>query len=157
MPQGGPDGTTPSGRAALLSSLRIKAGAGASAPSEGRAAMLARLKASQSSSSLGMRREESAPSSSPSAGCSQTPARDLEQDLEGETPGVEGVSPPADTGQPPSPVGEGGERVQVLTGALETMKMGEGSAPPVVRKGEAGATIKLSANYIRLELLDENR
>ena len=149
------------GRAALLNTLKIKAAAGAlaaGAPSEGRAALLARLKTSQASSSLGMRRsEESAPTSSPRT-TSPSGAGDGEEVPDVATPpdGAAGdvVSPPGG-GKPPSPVTED-ERVTKMTGGLEFLKLGEGaSAPPVVRRGEAGAEVKLSANYIRLELAED--
>ena len=43
-----------------------------------------------------------------------------------------------------------------MTGGLEMLKMGEqADSAPVVRKGEAGTAVKLSANYIRLELANE--
>ena len=67
------------------------------------------------------------------------------------------ITPPGE-GKPPSPLGDGDskDRVTRMTGGLETLKMGEQTdSAPVVRKGEAGTTIKLSANYIRLELAPE--
>ncbi len=70
----------------------------------------------------------------------------------------EGRESPPDDGKPPSPVAAAGEedRVTRMTGGLETLKMGEqADAPPVVRKGTAGAAIRLSANYIRLELAED--
>ena len=46
--------------------------------------------------------------------------------------------------------------VTQMTGGLEWLKMGEkADAPPVVMKGSAGTTAKLGTNYIRLELAQD--
>ena len=121
--------------------------------------MLARLKASQASSSLGMRRsEESAPTSSPRT-TSPSGTGDGEEVPQVATPpdsaAVDVVSPAGGSGKPPSPVTEE-ERVTKMTGGLEFLKLGEGAEnPPVVRRGEAGVPVKLSTNYIRLELAED--
>ena len=154
----------------------MKAGLGVPAPSEGRAAVLARLAASQAGSSLWMRREQSlqlqalasastssprsssplAPHSSPLAPPS-SPQGVLSPPEAILSPPKGRMSPP-DDGKPPSPVAAAVEEDKVtrMTGRLETLKMGEqADAAPVVRKGTAGAAIKLSANYIRLELAED--
>jgi len=133
----------PSGRAALLATLKVKSASEAGpGQAEVRAAMLERLKAKSVQQSVGMRRSgtsgTSAPSSSP--------------------PG--GSPPPSAAGEPPPQLEEvevGAEaRVTRMTGGLESLRLGEGAdQPPVVRRGEGGAPIKLSANYIRLELAED--
>ena len=147
----------------------MKAGLGVPAPSEGRAAVLARLAASQAGSSLWMRREQSlqlqalasASTSSPRSSSPLAPPSSPQGVLSPPeailSPPKGRESPPHD-GKPPSPVAAAVEEDKVprMTGGLETLKMGEqADAPPVVRKGTAGAAIKLSANYIRLELAED--
>ena len=114
--------------------------------------MLARLRSSMAARSLGTHQEESSvPSSSTSPSVSLSVC---EEEQVGAPPQV---SPPGGPGKPPSPLAaEGG--VTRMIGGLEFMKMGERSEElPVVRKGEAGAPVKLLTNYIRLELEDCQR
>ena len=81
----------------------------------------------------------------------------------GTTPSAPLTSPPPSTSPAPSISGDapphpapGEDTVSQMTGGLENLRLGESSdQAPVVWRGEAGAAIKLSTNYIRLELAQE--
>ena len=164
-----PGPAVPSGRAALLATLRERernkqsreaaphppasALGSPAAPStgplpsglEGRARLLEtlRVKSRQQQQQAPASSGVSAPTSSPPASTTSPSA---------------GESLALDTGFPVPPsreekVVEEERGVTQMTGGLEWLKMGEkADAPPVVMKGSAGTTSKLGTNYIRLEL-----
>ena len=135
LPFRGPLPPGPEGRARLLETLRVKQQQ--QTPTD-RARAISKL--GEKSPSTGV----SAPSSSPPAStASPSAGESLVLELE-TTLHERGGSVEEERG------------VTQMTGGLEWLKMGEkADAPPVVMKGSAGTTAKLSTNYIRLELAQD--
>jgi len=141
--------STPSvGRAALLEKLKIKGAAssivGSSSAAAGRAQLLASLRGGASVVGSGSGQSHGGTTSPGTVGTAQTP------------PG--GVSSPP-PGQAVSPTAVAAVSPTSLTRPMQGLALQEegagGGGDPVVRKGTAGKTVKLTANYVRLEVEGE--
>jgi len=131
----------PVGRAALLEKLKIKgastAGSSVAAPSAGgRAQLLASLKAG--SSIVG---------SSSGGGGTTSPGTEATRASPGR------ISPPAEQSVSPTAVAAGSP--SSLVKPMSEVAIRNDVLEPVVRKGTAGKTVKMTANYVRLEVEGE--
>ena len=131
------------GRAALLEKLKIKGGAASSVasgsvPAAGRAQLLASLKGGLSVVGSG---------SGQSQGGTVSPG----VETQAQSP-TGGISPPP--GQV-SPTAAANVSPTALAKPMSGMILQEEGGDPIVRKGTAGKTVKLTANYVRLEVAGE--
>ena len=140
--------TPPVGRAALLEKLKIKGAAsstvGSSTAAAGRAQLLASLRGGASVVGSGSGQSHGGTTSPGTIGTGQTP------------PGGASSPPP---GQAVSPTAVAAVSPTSLARPMQGLVLQEegvgGGGDPVVRKGTAGKTVKLTANYVRLEVEGE--